>query len=74
LLHDTGKYEKESATIIPFIRFVDVYKNTVSAGIGNYLVDGVKKTIRLSKDIIPKTATYGVKISGDSMEPEFENG
>lgn len=74
LLHDTGKYEKESAAIIPFVRFIDVYENTVSAGTGNFLIDGVKETIQLTKDIIPKTATYGVKISGDSMEPEFENG
>ena len=33
-----------------------------------------KETIQLTKDIIPDTASYGVKISGDSMEPEFEDG
>lgn len=74
LLHDSGKYEKKTAAIIPFVRMIDVYENAVSAGTGNFLVDGVKENIRLTKDIIPKAATYGVKISGDSMEPEFENG
>ena len=74
LLHDSGKYEKETARIIPFCRYIDVYDNAVSAGTGNFLVDGPKETIGLTKDIIPDTANYGVKISGDSMEPEFEDG
>ena len=50
------------------------YDNAVSAGTGNFLVDGPKETIQLTKNIIPDTASYGVKISGDSMEPEFEDG
>ena len=33
-----------------------------------------KETILLTKDIIPESASFGVKISGDSMEPEFEDG
>ena len=70
LLHDSGKYEKQTAKIIPFCRYIDVYENAVSAGTGNFLVDGPKETIQLTKDIIPETASYGVKISGDSMEPE----
>lgn len=36
-------------------------------------MDGSKVTIQLTKDIIPETTSYGVKISGDSMEPEFED-
>ena len=74
LLHDSGKYEKQTAKIIPFCRFIDVYENAVSAGTGNFLVDGPKETIQLTKDVIPEAASYGVKISGDSMEPEFEDG
>ena len=74
LLHDSGKYEKQTAKIIPFCRYIDVYDNAVSAGTGNFLVDGPKETIGLTKDIIPESASYGVKISGDSMEPEFEDG
>lgn len=74
LLHDSGKYEKQTAKIIPFCRFIDVYENAVSAGTGNFLVDGPKETLELTKDVIPESASYGVKISGDSMEPEFEDG
>lgn len=74
LLHDSGKYEKQTAKIIPFCRFIDAYENAVSAGTGIFLVDGPKETIQLTKDVIPENASYGVKISGDSMEPEFEDG
>ena len=74
LLHDSGKYEKQICKVIPFCRVIDIYENAVSAGTGNFLVDGSKETIQLTKDIIPETASYGVKISGDSMEPEFQNG
>lgn len=74
LLHDSGKYEKQICKVIPFCRVIDVYENAVSAGTGNFLVDGSKETIQLTKDIIPETASYGVKISGNSMEPEFQNG
>ena len=73
LLHDSGKYEKQTAKIIPFCRYIDVYDNAVSAGTGNFLVDGPKETIQLTKNIIPDTASYGVKISGDSMEPSYHN-
>ena len=37
-------------------------------------MDGPKETILLTKDIIPESASYGVKINDDSMEPEFEDG
>lgn len=54
LLHDSGKYEKQLCKIIPFCRIIDVYENAVSAGTGNFLVDGSKETIQLTKDIIPE--------------------
>ena len=37
-------------------------------------MDGPKETILLTKDIIPESASYGVKINDDSMESEFEDG
>lgn len=45
LLHFSDKYTKKSCKIIPFSRFIDVYENAVSAGTGNFLVDGPKETI-----------------------------
>ena len=42
LLHASGMYEKKMAKIIPF-RSIDIFENAVSAGTGNFLVDGPKK-------------------------------
>lgn len=39
LLHASGQYEKQLAKIIPF-RNIDIFENAVSAGTGNFLVDG----------------------------------
>ena len=41
LLHASGLYEKQTANIIPF-RCIDIFENAVSAGTGNFLVDGPK--------------------------------
>ena len=43
LLHASGMYEKQTAKIIPF-RSIDIFENAVSAGTGNFLVDGPKET------------------------------
>ena len=51
-----------------------MYENAVFVWPGNFLVDGPKETILLTKDIIPESASYGVKINDDSMESEFEDG
>ena len=37
-------------------------------------MDGPKETILLTKNIIPESASYDVKINDDSMESEFEDG
>lgn len=74
LLHASNLYEKHVCEIIPFTRKIDVYENAVSAGTGNFLVDSPKESVEVASDSIPENATFGVKISGDSMEPEFSNG
>ena len=73
LLHASGMYEKKMAKIIPF-RSIDIFENAVSAGTGNFLVDGPKKTICIDESLLPEDTTFGVRISGDSMEPEFHDG
>ena len=40
----------------------------------NFLVDGPKETVRIDESILPEDTTFGVRISGDSMEPEFHDG
>ena len=66
-------YEKQTAKIIPF-RSIDIFENAVSAGTGNFLVDGPKETVCIDESILPEDTTFGVRISGDSMEPEFHDG
>jgi SOS-response transcriptional repressor LexA len=74
LLHATGMYENEETKVIPFRR-IDIYETPVSAGHGNFLTDSVKTTITIEdKNAVPENAAFGVRISGDSMEPEFYNG
>ena len=58
---------------IPF-RSIDIFENAVSAGTGNFLVDGPKETVHIDESILPEDTTFGVRISGDSMEPEFHDG
>lgn len=74
LLHLSGMYEKHECKIIPFTRTIDVFENAVSAGKGNLMVDGTKKTYDIPMDIIPKETTFGVMIRGNSMEPTYEDG
>ena len=66
-------YEKQTAKIIPF-RSIDIFENAVSAGTGNFLVDEPKETVCIDESILPEDTTFGVRISGDSMEPEFHDG
>ena len=73
LLHASGMHEKQTAKIIPF-RSIDIFENAVSAGTGNFLVDGPKETFNINEVILPEGTTFGVRISGDSMEPEFSDG
>ena len=73
ILGITNMYEKQTAKIIPF-RSIDIFENAVSAGTGNFLVDGPKETVRIDESILPEDTTFGIRISGDSMEPEFHDG
>ena len=70
LLHASGMYEKQTAKIIPF-RSIDIFENAVSAGTGNFLVDGPKETVCIDESILPEDTTFGVRISGDSMDLSF---
>jgi SOS-response transcriptional repressor LexA len=74
LLHATGLYENEESNIITF-RKIDIYETPVSAETGNFLTDSVKTTMTIDdNNAVPENADFGVRISGDSMEPEFYNG
>ena len=71
LLVDSGKYQ--NATIIPFCRKIRLFDIPASAGVGNFLDDDNFTEIEVGEEV-PETADFGIRISGDSMEPRFVNG
>ena len=71
LLVDSGRFQ--NATIIPFRRTIRLFDIPASAGVGNFL-DGDNFTEVEVGEEVPSTADFGIRISGDSMEPRFVNG
>lgn len=70
----TGKYNRPEPVIIPLTSgIIRLYTMPVSAGTGNFL-DSDDYIEMDRTDAIPTKADFGVKISGDSMEPRFQNG
>lgn len=75
ILRASGLFEPVS-NIIPFRKkeiFMDIFGDAVSAGTGNFLTDAPKESYDVG-DLAPDNADFGVRISGDSMEPEYHNG
>lgn len=82
----SGKYvrtEPERPLIIPFPKakrrsdgFVEfkVYDQPAAAGLGNYIDTPDYTTEQYPAALAPEEAAFGVRISGDSMEPEIPNG
>ena len=71
LLIDSGKYQ--TATIIPFRRTIRLFDIPASAGVGNFLDGDNFSEIEVGEEV-PEAADFGIRISGDSMEPRFVNG
>jgi phage repressor protein C with HTH and peptisase S24 domain len=73
LLVDSGKYTPAKATVIPFTRVIKLFDIPASAGTGSIL-DGENFTELEVGEEVPADADFGIRISGDSMEPRFING
>ena len=73
LLTDSGKYAPAKAVIIPFRRNIRLFDIPASAGTGSFL-DGENYTMLEVGEEVPADADFGIRISGDSMEPQFING
>lgn len=85
-LVSSGKYvraEPERAVVVPFPRakrrrdgFVElkVYDQPAAAGLGNYIDTPDFAVEQYPAALAPEGAAFGVRISGDSMEPEIPNG
>ena len=62
------------ANVVPFVRrSLPVYDLPVSAGTGVFLDGGSYETVLAGPDV-PDGADFGVRVSGDSMEPAYRNG
>ena len=73
LLISSGDAYIKKDNIIPYsskIRTLRLYSNMVSAGTGNFLDSDDYTEIEVG-DEIPQSADFGIRISGDSMEPEI---
>lgn len=73
LLFESGKYKKEKTAIIPFKRTLPRYLLPTSAGCGSFLDGYDHDDIEVGSEV-SMDADFGVRISGDSMEPQYVNG
>ena len=52
-----------------------VYDQPAAAGFGNYLDENTSyEMLSFSRDEVPDNAAFGIRISGDSMEPDISDG
>ena len=73
ILRASKMFSPAPAKILPFRHFVEISWEPVSAGTGNYLEDSVKETYDVGH-LAPDQTDFGVRISGDSMEPLYHTG
>lgn len=74
LLHRSGLFTEvqPASKIIPF-RTLPLYHISVSAGTGQFLDSDHYDMIEVGEEV-PVSANFGVRISGDSMQPRFIDG
>ena len=71
----SGRYKPESRSsrIIQFVE-MPVSNLSVSAGTGAFLDEGSFEMVRFPESSVPEGADFGVRVSGDSMEPVYHDG
>lgn len=73
LLEGSEKYGKRMAEILPLEgRKMKIALTSASAGTGNFLDDENFEELEIFEPV-PKKASFGVYLDGDSMEPGFKN-
>lgn len=73
ILKASNMFARTTAKIIPFRHPVEIFWEPVSAGTGNYLEDSAKEIYDVGH-LAPEQTDFGVRISGDSMEPLYHTG
>lgn len=71
LLRLSGLYSPAPAAAEP--RLLPLYSIAVSAGTGQFL-DASDYELTQVDDDVPSCANFGVRVAGDSMEPDFSDG
>lgn len=71
----SGRYRPQSQkqNIIQFIS-MPVSNLKVSAGVGAFLDEGSFEMVDFPVNAVPEGADFGVRVSGDSMEPVYHDG
>lgn len=71
----SGRY-KPKAVVRTQIKYIDKPVSTLpaSAGTGAFLDDNNFEMVSFSDNSVPANADFGVRVSGDSMEPEYHDG
>ena len=67
-LRASGRYTRVRSILMK------VYTQAASAGTGDYLQDAPYDMVSVPKDTVPEEAEFGVRVEGDSMEPDFHDG
>jgi Predicted transcriptional regulator len=75
-LISSGKYAPLPALEDVEIEYIDMPISllAVSAGTGQFLDDGNYEMVSFPKAAVPAGADFGVRVSGDSMEPVYKDG
>lgn len=73
LLERSGLYGLPDNTPTPLLRSLPLYHLPVSAGTGQFLDSDDHEMIDVGSEV-PMTASFGVRICGDSMSPRFADG
>lgn len=72
----SGLYSRPQPAVTvapPPRRTLRVYDMPVSAGVGEWLDESTYTEIE-ADETVPATASYGLRIKGDSMQPRFQDG
>ena len=72
LLLLSDQYTKKTADIVPFRRMIPLSLQGTSAGTGDFMEDENFEMIEVGEDV-PIKADFGVRLNGDSMEPQFHD-
>ncbi|MBP5331619.1 MAG: LexA family transcriptional regulator [Lachnospiraceae bacterium] len=75
LLVNSHQYEKDDpapVSIVPVRRRLKLFDTRVSAGTGNFLQSDSYTWKEVGEEV-PRTADYGLQITGDSMEPLYKD-